>query len=75
VNELFGLGFRSDEAVTMAGLVLTALGRTAVAGDEVEINGAHLRVETVDGFRISRLNLSLPPDASAENNGRSETST
>ena len=60
VNELFGLGFPSDEAVTMAGLVINALGRTASIGDEVEINGLRLRVENVDRFRISTLSLFLP---------------
>lgn len=60
VNELFGLGFPTDEAVTMAGLVLNALGRTAAIGDEVEINGLRLRVEDVDRFRISTLSLFLP---------------
>jgi CBS domain containing-hemolysin-like protein len=60
VNELLGLGFPTDEAVTMAGLVINALGRTAAAGDEVEINGLRLRVEHVDRFRISTLSLFLP---------------
>jgi magnesium and cobalt exporter, CNNM family len=60
VNELFGFGFPSGEAVTMAGLVLHALGRTASVGDEVEINGLRLRVEKVDRFRIETLNLFLP---------------
>jgi putative hemolysin len=58
VNELFGLGFPSKEAVTMAGLVINALGRTAAVGDEVEINGLRLRVEKMDRFRIARLVLS-----------------
>jgi putative hemolysin len=62
VNELFGLGFPTDEAVTMAGLVINALGRTAAAGDEVEINGLRLRVEDVDRFRISTLSLFLPAE-------------
>jgi magnesium and cobalt exporter, CNNM family len=66
VNELFGLGFPSEEAVTMAGLVINALGRTAVAGDEVEINGVRLRVEHVARFRISSLSLFLPADGKAE---------
>jgi CBS domain containing-hemolysin-like protein len=57
VNELFGLGFPTDEAVTMAGLVITALGRTAAVGDEVEINGQRLRVESIDRLRISTLSL------------------
>jgi CBS domain containing-hemolysin-like protein len=65
VNELFRLGFPTAEAVTVAGLVINALGRTAAVGDEVEINGARLRVETVDRFRISTLSLILPPGESA----------
>jgi len=60
VNELYGCGFRSDEAATMAGLVLNALDRIAVVGDEVEINGFHIRVEKVDRFRIATLCLSFP---------------
>jgi CBS domain containing-hemolysin-like protein len=60
VNELFGFGFPSDEAVTMAGLVLNALGRTASVGDEVEIHGLRMRVEKVDRFRIETLSLFLP---------------
>ncbi len=66
VNELFGFGFRSDEAETMAGLVLNALGRIASVGDEVEINGFHMRVEKVDRLRIATLSLSLPGGKTAE---------
>jgi CBS domain containing-hemolysin-like protein len=66
MNELYGLGFPSAEAVTMAGLVLNALGRTASVGDEVEINGVHLRVEAVDRFRISTLSLFLPSERKPE---------
>jgi CBS domain containing-hemolysin-like protein len=67
VNELFGLGFPSEEAVTMAGLVINALGRTASVGDEVEMNGIRLRVEKVDRFRISTLSLFLPVERNPEN--------
>ncbi len=74
VNELFGLGFPSDEAVTMAGLVINALGRTAAVGDEVEIHGLRLRVDNVDRFRISTLSLFIPSDKK-ENGGQSEPST
>jgi len=62
VNELFGLGFPTDEAVTMAGLVISALGRTAAVGDEVTIYGIRLRVESMDRFRISTLSLIAPDD-------------
>jgi CBS domain containing-hemolysin-like protein len=61
VNEQFGLGFPTEEAVTMAGLVINALGRTAAVGDEVEINGLRLRVESMDRLRISTLSLFFPP--------------
>lgn len=61
VNELFGYGFPSDEADTMAGLVLNALDRTAAVGDEVNINGRRIRVEKVDRFRIATLGL-FPAD-------------
>lgn len=60
VNELFGFGFPTDEAVTMAGLVLHDLGQTASVGDEVEINGIRIHVEKVDRFRIAILRLFLP---------------
>mgnify|MGYP003574969407 CR=1 FL=1 len=71
VNEQFGLGFPSDEAVTMAGLVINALGRTATMGDEVEIHGLRLRVDSVDRFRISVLSLFIPQD-NAPADGRGE---
>ena len=66
VNELFGFGFPTDQAVTMAGLVMNNLGRIASVGDEVEIYGCRLRVEQVDRFRITSLGLFPPPDKSDE---------
>ena len=71
VNELFGLGFPSDEAVTMAGLVINALGRTASVGDEVEIHGLRLRVDNVDRFRISTLSLFIPQEKPPQNGSES----
>jgi len=60
VNELLNLGFPTDEAVTMAGLVLNELGRIASVDDEVDINGVRIRVEAIDRFRITTLGLFLP---------------
>lgn len=57
MNDLYGLGFPTDEADTMAGLVLFALNRMAAVGDEVEINGVRIRVEVVDRYRIVTLSL------------------
>ena len=39
----------------MAGLVFNALGRRPRGGDEITVGDVHLRVEQVDGARITRL--------------------
>jgi len=69
VNELLDLDFPTDEAVTMAGLVLNELGRIASVDDEVEINGLRIRVEGVDRFRIITLGLFLPAKEEAGEEG------
>lgn len=62
INERFGTGFNSDDADTIAGLVLNKLGRPAQIGDEVEINSARLKVLDLDRLRITRLQLELNGD-------------
>ncbi len=57
INNRFDTGFSLDEADTMAGLVLSALGRPAARGDELTINGHKLRVEEVERLRITKLSL------------------
>lgn len=69
INERYGLGLNSDDADTMAGLVLTALGRPAEVGDEVEIHGARLRVEQIDRLRIIGLKMTLPASDDPEDSG------
>lgn len=59
-NDRFGLGFPDDEADTVAGLVLNELGRPAAVGDEVELHGAMLRVESVERLRITGVSVLLP---------------
>lgn len=56
-NERFGLQLESEEADTLGGLVLDQLGRMAAPGDEVTVDGATLRVEAVQGVRITCLRL------------------
>jgi CBS domain containing-hemolysin-like protein len=52
---------------TVAGLVLHRLGRLAEVGDTVELPGATLRVERLDGRRIDRLRLAaVAPRAEGE---------
>jgi putative hemolysin len=61
INGRYETGFPVDEADTMAGLVLSCLGRVAVVGDEVEVNGVKLRVEAIERLKITRLSLLLTP--------------
>jgi putative hemolysin len=61
INERFGVGFPTDEADTVAGLVLSELGRPAHMGDEVEVNDVKLKVVELDRLRITKLQLDLPP--------------
>lgn len=71
VNERFSTGFPTDEADTIAGLILNDLGRVAGAGDEVTICHVKLRVEKVERQRIVSIKMELP-DADAEENSASE---
>jgi CBS domain containing-hemolysin-like protein len=53
-----------DEYETMAGFVSDQLDRIPELGDEVPINGGHLRVERVAGTHVERLRYN--PETSAE---------
>ncbi len=67
VSEAFGLDLPGDTYVTMAGLVLEHLGRTAREGDLVEVPGARVSVVAVEGLRITRLLVELiAPEAKEE---------
>jgi|SRR5579859_488723 len=57
VNDRLGLGLHDDFYDTIAGFVLGRLGRMARVGDTVEANGVRLKVEALDGLRISRLSV------------------
>jgi len=68
VNDRLGLNLPDDFYDTIAGFVLGRLGRMARVGDTVEANGARLKVEALDGLRISR--LSVYPVAAEGANGK-----
>jgi CBS domain containing-hemolysin-like protein len=57
VNDRLGLSLHDDFYDTIAGFVLGRLGRMARVGDTVEANGVRLKVEALDGLRISRLSV------------------
>jgi len=59
-NEMLGTHLRQDGARTLAGLVLHALGRRPDLGESVTVAGTEIRVESLDGLRITRLRVRVP---------------
>jgi CBS domain containing-hemolysin-like protein len=60
VNARYGLRLDEKTYNTIGGYVLGRLGRRARIGDRVEVEGRTLRVEALDGLRVSRVHLSAP---------------
>jgi CBS domain containing-hemolysin-like protein len=58
VNEAFELNLDDPNYDTIAGYVLGRLGNIPNVGDQVEIDGVRLKVLSMDGMRIERLELS-----------------
>lgn len=54
---------------TVAGFMLSELGRIAVVGDEVTIPAGTLRVTRLDGRRIDRIRFTPPADETGRNGG------
>ncbi|MDQ3912486.1 MAG: hemolysin family protein [Actinomycetota bacterium] len=57
VNDYFELGLPNEDFDTIGGYVLGSLGRPPEPGDTVEADGITLRVNSVDGPRVSMLTL------------------
>ena len=55
VNEALDSEFESEDFDTIGGLVLGQLGRAPEIGDEIHLDGHLLRVDEVDGSRVSQL--------------------
>ena len=57
LNERYGLHLPEDQYTTVAGYVMGRLGRVAAQGEEVLFAGGRLRVLSMSGRRIERLEL------------------
>jgi len=57
INEKFGVEIDEETYTTIGGYMLGRLGRRPKIGDTVEAGGRTLRVEAVDGLRVSRLRI------------------
>ena len=65
-NEQFGVSLPIEDYHTLGGLVFGMLGRAPEPGDEVEHEGIRFTVLTVEGSRIERLEIELPPPQPGE---------
>jgi putative hemolysin len=66
VNQQLGLTLADPHYDTIAGYFLGKLGHIPEINDEVEAGGVRLKVETMDGLRISQLSLVRMDDVPAE---------
>ncbi len=57
VNERLSLSLPEDRVDTIGGLLFNMLGRIPVQGDEVEVDGVVLRVESMRGRRIMKVRV------------------
>jgi CBS domain containing-hemolysin-like protein len=57
INEQFGLDIDEETYTTIGGYMLGRLGRRPKVGDTLEVKGRTMRVETVDGLRVSRVRI------------------
>jgi putative hemolysin len=60
-NERFKTDLPVDDYHTIAGFVFGLLGRGAEAGDEVQWDGLHFHIDSVEGQRIDRLTVNFQP--------------
>jgi putative hemolysin len=54
-NEQFRCNLPDEDFHTMAGFVFGLLGRAPEAGDELDHDGLHFRIDEVEGSRIDKL--------------------
>jgi len=67
LTEVTGLEVPDDGPYeTLGGLVMTALGRIPVVGDEVEVPGVRLRIEQMARRRVERIRVTPTETAAAE---------
>ncbi len=61
-NKALGLALSDPFYTTVGGLVMGRLDRVPTVGDELILeDGRRLRVEEMDGLRVSRVRLTQPP--------------
>lgn len=64
-EDYFEVKIEDEHNDTIGGAVFSQIGRRPQAGDEVEIAGLRIRVESLDGLRIDRLLVDCPEGSAA----------
>ncbi|HOF89036.1 MAG TPA: hemolysin family protein [Armatimonadota bacterium] len=62
LGDLLGRAMPEGEYDTVGGLLYSRFGDVPTRGEAVEIDGFHFIVERLDGHRITRVRIVLPPD-------------
>jgi CBS domain containing-hemolysin-like protein len=65
LRELVGFALPEGDYETLAGFLLTCLGRMAEEGDRVEHEGWRLEVLAMDRHRIESVRITAPPGEDA----------
>jgi putative hemolysin len=60
VEELIGERFEGEDCATIAGLVLSYLGRVPAPGEEFDLRGMRVRILDADRKRVHRLRIHFP---------------
>ncbi len=75
VNELLGVDLPDDDWDTIGGLIFNSLGHLPKVGEALEIDGVRLRVEHLQGRRITRVRVTQLVPASRRGHDRSEAAS
>ena len=66
VNERLGIDLPEGDYETIAGFLLTALGRIPTTGEEYSHGDVHLAVTRMEGMKVERVRITRPAPAPAE---------
>lgn len=73
LEQHYDLVLDCEEADTVAGLILQALGRTAQPGDQVEVQGVGFEVATIERLAIATVIVTLPTGETSAPRAASDT--
>lgn len=61
LNELLDIELQTDDADTLGGLIYRAIGRVPIVGETLDMDEVELRVRSLEGRRIRKVQVKLKP--------------